>query len=113
MPIPIVDQNRQTDPYMHLQVDRPYIGLNSETYISIRQQELRTLKRIGYEFYCGELFMVKHESKYSCKDVIYFNLNQVIIKENCKIVFYFNKTDIAPTLLDRGKQNYFSKLAKW
>ena len=30
------------------------------TYITIRQQELRTCKRIGYELYCEELFMVKH-----------------------------------------------------
>ena len=41
----------------------------------IRQQELRTCKRIGYEFYCDELFVVKHKSKYSCKSAIYFNLN--------------------------------------
>ena len=34
-------------------------------YISIRQQELRACKKIGYEFYCEELFMVKHKSKYN------------------------------------------------
>ena len=45
-PVPIIDQNTQVHSYMHLQVDRPYIGLNSETYITIRQQELRTCKRI-------------------------------------------------------------------
>ena len=44
----------------NLQVDRPYTALNSETYITIREQELRKCKRIGYEFYCGELFVVKH-----------------------------------------------------
>ena len=55
----IIDQNMQADSYTHLQVDRLYIALNSETYITIRQQELRTCKRIGYEFYCEELFMVK------------------------------------------------------
>ena len=50
VPVPVIDQNTQAHPYMHLQVDRPYIALNSETYITIRQQELRTCKRIGYEF---------------------------------------------------------------
>ena len=59
---------------MHLQVDRPYIALNSETYITIRQKELRTCKRIGYEFYCEELFVVKHKSKYSSESAIYFDL---------------------------------------
>ena len=38
VPVPIIDKNMQAKPYMHLQVDRPYIALNSETYITIRQQ---------------------------------------------------------------------------
>ena len=83
MPDPIIDQNTQTQSYMHLQVNKPYIALNSETYISIRQQELRTFKGIGYEFYCEELFIVKHKSRYSCESMIYFNLDAETIKENC------------------------------
>ena len=59
---PIIDQNKQENSYKHLQIDRPYIVLHSETYISIRQQEFRTYKRIGYEFYCKKLFTVKHKS---------------------------------------------------
>ena len=90
---------------MHLQVNKPNIALSSETYICIRQQELRTYKRIGYEFYCKELFIVKHKSRYSCESVIYFNLNAETIKENCKFKFYYNKTDITPTVLDAG-DNY-------
>ena len=42
--VPIICQNTQVQSYTHLQVNKPYIALNSETYISIRQQELRTLK---------------------------------------------------------------------
>ena len=42
VPVPITDQNTQAQSYTHLQVNKPYIALNSETYISIRQQELRT-----------------------------------------------------------------------
>ena len=68
--VPIVDQNTQAQLYTHLQVDNPYIALKSETCISIRQQELRTCKRISYEFYCEELFVVKHKSKCSCKSMI-------------------------------------------
>ena len=98
VPVPIIDQNTQADSYTHLQVDRPYIALNSETYITIRQQELRTCKRIGYEFYCEELFVVKHKSKYSCESMIYFDLDQEIIKENCRFMFYYNKTDFTPTV---------------
>ena len=44
VPVPIIDQNMQAHSYTYIQVDRPYITLNSETYITIRQQELRTCK---------------------------------------------------------------------
>ena len=89
VPIPIIDQNTQAQSYTHLQINKPYIALNSETYISIREQELKTCKRIGYEFYCEELFIVKHKSRYSCESVIYFNLDAETIKENCRFKFYY------------------------
>ena len=108
--VPIIDQNKQAHSYTHLQIDKPYIALNSETYITIRQQELRTCKRIGYEIYCEELFVVKHKSKYSCNSTIYFNLNSETIKENCKLHFYYNKTDITPIELDSENEII---LANW
>ena len=37
VPVPIIDQNMQAHSYTHIQVDRPYIVLISETYITIRQ----------------------------------------------------------------------------
>ena len=36
--VAIIDQNKQADSYTHLQIDRPYIALNSESYLSIRQK---------------------------------------------------------------------------
>ena len=80
VPIPILDKNIQTQSYMQLHIRKPYITLNSETYISLRQQQLRSCKWIGYEFYCEELFVVKHKSSYSCESDIYFNLTTDIIK---------------------------------
>ena len=103
-----MDQNAQAQSYTHLQVKKPYIALNSETYISIRHQELRMCKRIGYEFYCEELFIVKHKSSYSCESMIYFNLDAETIKENCKFKFYYNKTYITPTVLDGGNEIIFA-----
>ena len=91
VPVPIIDQNMQAHSYTHIQVDRPYITLNPETDITIRQQELRTCKRIGYEFYCKELFMVKHKSRYSSESMIYFHLDSENIKENCQFHFYYKK----------------------
>ena len=110
VPVPIIDQNTQSHFYTQLQVKKPYIALISETYISIRQQELRTCKRIGYEFYCEELFIVKHKSRYSCESAIYFNLNIDTIRENCNFKCHHNKTDISLTALDGGNEII---LANW
>ena len=46
VPVPIVNQNKHANSYTHLQIDRPYIALNYETYILMRQQELRTCKKL-------------------------------------------------------------------
>ena len=67
VPVPIIDRNENAQSYTHLKVTKPYIALNSETYISLRIQELETCKKIGYEFYCEELFVVKHRSQHNCK----------------------------------------------
>ena len=100
MPVPILDHNDNAQSYMHPQIKKPYIALNSETYISLRQQELRMCKRIGYEFYCEDPFVVKHKTSYSYKSAINFNLDTNIIIGNCNFRFYYNKTDIIPTVLD-------------
>ena len=70
VPAPIIDQNTQAEIYTHLQLDRAYIALNSETNITVRQLELRTCKRIGFQFYYKELFMVKDKSKDSCESAL-------------------------------------------
>ena len=83
VPVPIIDENEQAQSYTYLQVRKPYIALNSETSISFRMQELETCKKIGYEFYCEELFVVRHKTQHSCECVIYFDLGADVIKENC------------------------------
>ena len=91
VPVPILDTNTEAQSYTHLHVNKPYIALNTETYITLTQQELRSCKKIGNEFYCEELFVVKHKSSYSCESAIYFNLTTDIIRKNCNFNFYFNK----------------------
>ena len=110
MPVPILDTNTEAQSYTHLHVNKPYIALNSETYIALTQQELRSCKKIGNEFYCEELFIVKHTSCYSCKSAIYFNLTTDITRNNCHFDFYYNKTDITPAVLDGGDEII---LANW
>ena len=80
VPVPIVDKNTKANSYTELKIKKPYIALNTETYIKIHYQELATCKRIGYEFYCKELFIVRHKSIHRCKRAIYFNLAMDIMK---------------------------------
>ena len=88
VPVPVLNQNTKAQSYTYLRIKKPYIALNSETYISLRQQELRSCKKIGYEFYCEELSVVKQKSSYSCESAIYFNLTTDIIKKTCYFDFY-------------------------
>ena len=104
VPVPILDTNKEAHSYTHLHVNKPYIALNSETYIALTQQELRSCKKIGNEFYCKELFVVIHKSSCSCESAIYFNMTTDIIRNNCNFNFYYNKTDITFTVLDRGEK---------
>ena len=108
--VPILDKNEQAQSYTQLKIDKPYIALHSETYISLHSQELSTCKIIGYEFYCEELFVVKSKARYSCISAVYFDLGTDIIKENCEFEFFFNKTNIKPSVLDGGQQ---ISLANW
>ena len=110
VPVPVLDENIEAHSYTHLKVRKPYIALNSETYISLTHQELRSCKKIGNEFYCDELFIVKHKSSYSCESAIYFNLTTDIIRNNCDFDLHFNKTEITPTVLDGGDEII---LANW
>ena len=89
---------------MEILVKKPYIALNSETYINIHQQELATCKRIGYEFHCEELFVVRYKSIHSCESAIYFDLDTDIIKRNYDFIFYYNKSDVTLTVLDGGNE---------
>ena len=99
VPVPTIDRNTEADSYTELQIKKPYLALNSEMYISIQQKELVTCKRIGYEFYCKELFVVRHKSIQSCESTIYFDLDKDTIKRNCNIIFHYNKSDITLTVL--------------
>ena len=75
VPVPILDTNNGAQSYTQLKIDKSYIALSDETYISLHPQELNTCKRIGYEYFCEELSVVKSKHKYSCASAVHFNLN--------------------------------------
>ena len=55
VPVPILEKNEQAQLYTQLKINKPYIALNPETYITLHMQELDTCKRIGYKYYCKGL----------------------------------------------------------
>ena len=110
VPVPILDENEQVQSYTQLKIEKPYIVLNTKTYITLCTQELSTCKKIGYEYYCEEPFIVKSKTRYSCASAIYFNLGSEIIKENCEFEFHYNRTDVKPTVFNGGYQII---LANW
>ena len=91
---PYLNENEQAHSYTELKIEKPYIALNKEMYIMLRTQELNMCKKIGYEYYCKELFVVKSKTRYSYASAIYFNLEPDVIKANCEFQYYYNKTDI-------------------
>ena len=79
-------------------------------YIMQHAKELKMCKKIGYEYYCKEFFVVKSKTRYSCVSTIYFNLESDVIKASCEFQYYYNKTDTKPMILDGGFQII---LANW
>ena len=106
----ILDENKQVHSYTELKIEKMYIMLNEETYITLHSQELKMCKRIGYEYYCEELFVIKSKMRYSCASTIYFNLDSDMIRANCEFQYYYNKTNVKPTVLNGGFQII---LANW
>ena len=100
----ILDKNKRADSYTWIRIDKPYIALNLDTYISIQSEELRTCKKIGYEYYYEELFVIKSKSKYNYASTLHFELDKQMIKENCIFDSYYNKTDVKPSILDGGHE---------
>ena len=63
VPVPILDQNENAQSYTQLRIDKPYIMLHTEMHLTVRTQELNTCKKIVYEYYCEELFVVKSKNQ--------------------------------------------------
>ena len=96
VPVPILDENEQADSYTELKIEKPYITLNQEMYITLHSQELKMCKRLDTNIIAKELFVIKSKTRYNCASAIYFNLESDVIRANCEFQYYYNKTDIKP-----------------
>ena len=63
VPVPILDKNEQAHSYTELKIEKLYIALNKEMYITLHTQELKMCKKIRYEYYCKELFVIKSNTR--------------------------------------------------
>ena len=72
--VPILDENEQAQSYTELKIEKTYITLNGEMYITLHTQELKMCKKIGYKYYCKELFVIKSKTRYSCASAIHLHL---------------------------------------
>ena len=81
LPVPLIDQNIQVNTYSEILISKPYIALK-ERY---SHQYLSSCKNIWYEFYCEEIFVVKHNFKYTSQTAIIF----AKVKKSLKTVVFF------------------------
>ena len=86
VPVLILDKNEQAHSYTELKIEKPYIALYKEMYITLHTQGLKTCKKVGYEYYCEELFVIKSNTRYSCASAIYFNLESDVVMSLCTLL---------------------------
>jgi hypothetical protein len=101
--VPILDRNLNANSYTKAVMNKPYIAVNNDYYIQMRLEELQMCKEINFQFYCEELFLVKHKTKHSCESAIFYELPAENIKKNCEFDYFYNKT-VTPSVLDGGEQ---------
>ena len=103
VPVPIPDENAKADSYTQVQVTKPYIVVGTEYYIELRMTEMIMCRSIRFNYYCEELFVVKHKSAYGCSSTIFYDMGAKRVTEACEFKYMYNAT-VAPTILDGGKE---------
>ena len=107
--VPINDLNTKADSYSKIRIKKPYLATNDHHYIQLQMQELNMCKKIQKEFYCEELFMVKHAKMHTCESTLYYEKSERIIQKNCDFDFYYN-ISIPPSVLDGGYEIVLANL---
>ena len=103
IPVPVKDTNPKLNTYTRVVPAKPYLAVSQAHYIELKAEELRLCKTIHFKYYCEEVFLVKHKSKYSCASALFFDLDMKTIMANCEIEALYNAT-VTPSILDGGSQ---------
>ena len=103
VPVLIPDENAKADSYSQVQVIIPYIAVGTEYYIELRMTEMIMCRSIRFNYYCEELFVVKHKSAYGCSSTIFYDMGPKRGTEFCEFKYMYD-AKVAPTILDGGKK---------
>ena len=98
----IKDKNVKDDSYSQVRIEKSYIAAGKDYYIQLRISELLMCKSIRHIYYCEELFVIKHKSRHSCVNAIFYNLGPATVTKNCKFDYYYNTT-VPPVIFDGGR----------
>lgn len=101
VPVPISDQNREADSYSRVRIVKPYLAVNNEFYIQLRLEEMAMCKTINFNYYCEELFLVKHMATPSCESALFYDQSRELVMNSCSFEYHYNKT-VVPSVLDGG-----------
>ena len=77
-PVPLIDQIHMLIHTLKFSQIRNIL-LSLMKYIC-QNEELRNCEHMGYAYYCEELFIVKHKSRYSCKTTLFFTSLMTLLR---------------------------------
>ena len=69
--VPILDTGNKIQSYPQLKIEKLYIALNDETYITIQPQELNNCKKIGYEYSVKNSLSWRVDTDTLCKHSVF------------------------------------------
>ena len=107
--VPVDDLNPSLNSFTRVQINKPYLAANSHHYIQLQIQELHMCKVIQKDYFCEELFMVKHANLLTCESAMFYKANNQTVSEVCEFAFSLNKT-VIPSVLDGGDQIVLANL---
>ena len=108
--VPVEDMNPSLNSFTRVQVTKPYLAANAHHYIQLQIQELNMCKVIQKDYFCEELFMVKHATLHTCESSLFYDRDKSVIDTVCNFEFFLNKS-VIPSVLDRGESMVLANLS--
>ena len=108
--VPVEDLNPSLNSFTRVQVTKPYLAANPHHYIQLQIQELHMCKVVQKDYFCEELFMVKHANLHTCESALFYERDKTVIDTVCNFEFFLNKS-VIPSVLDGGDNMVLANLS--